>query len=320
MITQFKNTAKALIHLGHCGTAILDKIYSDQNARMNRPPVFILGPPRSGTTILYQSLIHSYQFSYITNLANRFYMCPVFANLLALRFFGRYRSSFDSRYGFEKGLSSPSESGNIWNRWFPQEKRDGYNYTPEGFLKPESQKQVVNIMSNLENRDKTPLLIKNGKSGVRLQVLKDIFPKALFIRIHRNPVDIASSILVKRRRSNQDWWSVMPKEIDKIRDRGEFEEVVLQVYYIEKNLDTDLRLFPEGNTLSLHYRDLCGNPGQQLEKIGQFLQAKGYPLQRSANPLPGSLKYAEAVGNQHIRQKEIEHIRQLTENIFQNDR
>ena len=40
-------------------------------------PVFIIGLPRSGSTLLFQLLINNFKFSYFTNLVNVFFRCPV---------------------------------------------------------------------------------------------------------------------------------------------------------------------------------------------------------------------------------------------------
>ena len=40
-------------------------------------PVFIVGPPRTGSTLLYQLLVRRYSFCYISNLLNRFPETPL---------------------------------------------------------------------------------------------------------------------------------------------------------------------------------------------------------------------------------------------------
>ena len=46
---------------------------------------FVLGPPRSGTTLLYELLLTRFRFAYFSNLAHRFYRTPVAASRLGLR-------------------------------------------------------------------------------------------------------------------------------------------------------------------------------------------------------------------------------------------
>ncbi|NIU01842.1 MAG: hypothetical protein GWN01_13310, partial [Nitrosopumilaceae archaeon] len=67
------------------------------------------------------------------------------------------------------------------------------------------------IIAYLEWLFDSPFLTKNVKMSVRLPALKEIFPEAKLIRIRRNPVDIALSLLLARRIRGLEWWSVMPK-------------------------------------------------------------------------------------------------------------
>ena len=44
-------------------------------------PLFIIGPPRSGSTLLYQYLARYFDISYFNNYHHKNYMCPSFAEL-----------------------------------------------------------------------------------------------------------------------------------------------------------------------------------------------------------------------------------------------
>ena len=94
------------------------------------PPIFIVGPPRSGTTLLYQIIVHCFHVAYFPNIAARFYKIPVIATKIGKILFRPYKSDFTSTYGLVKGTMAPHEAGVIWDRWFPTEQKHGYNYTP----------------------------------------------------------------------------------------------------------------------------------------------------------------------------------------------
>tara|TARA_B100000575_G_scaffold102144_1_gene81416 strand:+ start:40 stop:339 length:300 start_codon:yes stop_codon:yes gene_type:complete len=51
------------------------------------PPVFIIGPPRSGTTVLYQLLCKHTNFSYINNFIGNWYRIPILAAKVYINFF-----------------------------------------------------------------------------------------------------------------------------------------------------------------------------------------------------------------------------------------
>ncbi|NIU01843.1 MAG: hypothetical protein GWN01_13315, partial [Nitrosopumilaceae archaeon] len=79
MKTHLKKTVKHLLRQAHKLTGILDRPYLMREIECRYPPVFILGPPRSGTTLLYQLMTCSFNFAYIPNIANKFYRCPISA-------------------------------------------------------------------------------------------------------------------------------------------------------------------------------------------------------------------------------------------------
>src|SRR5688572_20935868 len=84
-------------------------------------PVFIVGPPRSGSTLLYDALAESMQFSYFSNLTAEFYAVPVIGAYLSRALPDRRQSrSHEISYGHVPGLKSPSECGKFWYRWFPR--------------------------------------------------------------------------------------------------------------------------------------------------------------------------------------------------------
>ena len=45
------------------------------NSEVN-DPVFLVGPPRTGSTLLFQLLLNSFHFSYVSNITSFFYSCP----------------------------------------------------------------------------------------------------------------------------------------------------------------------------------------------------------------------------------------------------
>jgi hypothetical protein len=221
--------------------------------------------------LLYQLMVHAFELSYIPNIANTFYMCPIFATAMGRKFKTGYQSNFESGFGYEKGYFSPSEGGNVWNRWFPHEKKEGFNYTPKGFLPAKSKHQIRQIIAHHERIFQSPFINKNVKMSVRLQAIKEMFPDALLIQIKRNPLDAVLSLLMIRRKRGINWWSVLPKEYDRIKNLPDVEQVTNQVIYTEKNIGEDIRLFDCTQAHTVYYNALCRDPQTALEDIYNFL-------------------------------------------------
>jgi sulfotransferase family protein len=287
-----KKVIKKIIEKGLLSISFLDSQYLKKDIVCESPPVFIIGAPRSGTTLLYQMMLNSFRFAYLPNISNYFYTCPVFAAKAGLKIFPKYESSFRSQYGYEKGLMSPSEAGNIWNRWFPNEKTEGYNYTPSGYLEDKSKADIYRLVAWFQEIFKASFISKNLKMSVRLQTLQEIFPEALFVKCNRTPADTAYSILKIRRSKKTNWWSVMPKEIESIKLKPEIEQVCNQVYFIDKNIHDDIQLFNSKNIINIDYKNICENPAAELDKLFTFFKEKNVEIQRNSESSVSKIKYS----------------------------
>jgi len=317
MTKHIKEIVKKIVYLGQQTTAVLDRRFLAQRLKCQWPLIFILGPPRSGTTLLYQLMIHAFKLAYFPNIGNTFYMCPIFATQLGMKRCPVYQTNFTSNYGFEKRCMAPSEAGNIWNRWFPEEKRDGFNYTPASYLTLDTQHLIYQLIANLERLFEAPFLTKNVKTNVRLRVLYEIFPNALFIRIQRDLIDTAVSLLLYRRKKKLNWHSVMPKEINKIKRLSDIEQVCHQIFYVEKNMKKDIQLFAPDQFYSVRYERLCENPIRELEKIHHFLTIHECKPERKNNRVPPAFCRSKPVVGQWINQKEIRTIEKIISKLYE---
>lgn len=267
MIKQLKSLAWQVIRAGQKSTAFLDAAFLRQDIAMPQAPFFIIGPPRSGTTLLYQLMVQAFRFSYFPNIANTFYQCPIFAAKLAKKSSRDYSSQFESGYGYEKGMMSPSEAGNIWNRWFPHESQEGFNYTPAGYLAAGTRNEIRQTVAQFTKLFDAPFITKNVKMSVRLPAIQEVFPNANLIQIKRDPLESALSLLKIRRRRGGGWWSAMPKEIEAIKPLSEWEQAACQVYFLEKNIADDIQLFPPDQHHIVHYSDVCKDAHKTLADI-----------------------------------------------------
>lgn len=309
MSEKLKNIVKRYIYLAHQSTTIFDKVKLNKNLKLKWAPIFIIGVPRSGTTLLYQLLINSLKFAYIPNIANHFYMCPITATKCGKKFCKEYRSSFSSKYGFEKGCMSPSEAGNIWNRWFPHEKWEGFNYTPVGYLSAKARRDFYSIVAHHERIFDAPFLTKNVKWSVRLPVLKEVFQNIKLIHVKRDPVDSALSLLQIRRKLGVNWWSVIPKEVNQITKLTDIEQVAYQVYYVEKDIWDDIKLYGFNQVHTVIYKDLCENTQDELDKIFQFIFDKNFSNNDFQYPV--NIKRSKPAVNKWIKTSEIKNIEKI---------
>ena len=104
-----------------------------------------------------------------------------------------------------------------------------------------------------------PLLFKNLNAGQRLRLLSRAFPDAKIIFIRRDPRFVIRSILKARRKAGareNDWWSIMPPNVDELRSLPETKMCAAQVYFLDRQIEEDLSLFPAENVKEIDFQDL----------------------------------------------------------------
>ena len=87
------------------------------------PPIFIVGAPRTGSTIVYQLITQYFDTIYFNNLVHLARENTYFGFWLSNKFFKENpHNSFKSNHGdtLTGGLHAPSEGGQIWQKWLPK--------------------------------------------------------------------------------------------------------------------------------------------------------------------------------------------------------
>lgn len=242
------------------------------------PVVFILGPPRSGTTLLYEVLVRRYEFAFISNLAHRLYRTPVAASRLGRRVIRSWSGSFESRHGHIAGWGAPSEGGWVWNRWFPQEHY--LDAAAAGGLPVETIRRTVHAMAAVLA---APFLNKNVMHSVHMRLLDVLFPDCRFLRVSRDPRDNARSILRARASGGgptaaDGWWSVRPPRCEHLLGADAASQAVAQVVEIQRCIDRDASALGSDRLLDVRYAELCADTSTTLARIETFLQHSGVAL------------------------------------------
>jgi hypothetical protein len=235
-------------------------------------PIFIIGVPRSGTTLLYQIITYCFNVCYISNLVSRrFSNIPCVASYpLSLINGCNYPGHFKSWYGHISGWRAPSQAWKFWERWFP--------FEDQRYIRPEeisgsSIKKMRNTVLLMQDIYRRPFVNKTLNLGVRLLPLNRAFPEALFVRMRRNRIDIAQSILKGRKEYNGDineWFSAKPLEFDRLSDKDYITQVCGQIYYLEMDMDRDIQRIGSNRCIDVQYEYLCRNPKGVIAAIKKF--------------------------------------------------
>lgn len=217
-------------------------------------PIFIIGAPRSGTTIIFDSVVGRLKVGYFSNLMM---VCPRLS-LFFLRCFKQAHINYiggdgRSEFGFVSGVFSPSEGG-AFNR---------YLFENSEAVDVEKIRSYFNGISSVFGAS---IVNKNLFNSLRIRNILAVFPRAFFIYVRRDPRFVVQSIYLARIKLNGSalkWWSVRPPGCPTFSDP--IEEIVWQVAAIERKVKTDLS--HAEFSLELSYESFCEEPLQAIEKL-----------------------------------------------------
>lgn len=240
---------------------IWEKKYIKQFADMplKHQPIFIIGAPRTGSTILYQTITNQFDVLYIDNLVSKFYRNLFFGFWLSNKIFKqKAHNCFKSEFGdtAQYGLRAPSECGEFWYRWLPKDR----HFIDYEDFDDDMVKEIRSEISAAINFFDKPIVFKNLNAGQRLRLIKACFPNAKFIFIKREPIYTAQSILKARYKQNIQsdiLWGIMPYNYNYIvAIKDIYKKIVMQIFYLEKQITKDKSLFVNENFLQLNYMQL----------------------------------------------------------------
>lgn len=241
---------------------------------LGRPPIFIVGPPRTGSTLLYQLVVQRFDVGYLSNRHCRYYGAP---SLVERRTRTHPPDELSSRYGRTSGPDAPSECPEYWYRFF----RRSPQYVPREEM-PERQRRrfraSVRAFGDAAGR---PLVFKNLVCALRLGPIADALPEAVFVRIRRDLLATATSLLAGRKALYGDyrhWWSSEPPEIDSLRTLPPHEQVVEQVRSIDALIDRALDDIGPDRFNELTYETLCEDAQAALNGIAALAERNGFQL------------------------------------------
>ena len=134
--------------------------------------IFILGSPRTGSTLIYQFLIDIYNLSFFNNLTNNyFYKYPFIGTYVSQLFSPNIK--YESNHGKTKGLLEPSEGSNIFMNWFESSNN----------ILSDKRKNILKTFENIDKYISKPIVTKNAWNCFRIKTLTKLFPNIKFVWI-----------------------------------------------------------------------------------------------------------------------------------------
>lgn len=238
--------------------------------RPQLPILFLIGAPRSGSTLLSQLLAETGLFGYVSNFVARFWQAPHIGARIEQALGIRNEPSvtpYEAVFGTTTGWSSPHEFGYFWNRWFPFGQTHKLT-AEEGKLVDIAglQREAAAIQAVYGK----PFFFKSLLCSFQIALLAEAFENAVFVVCRRAPIYQAQSLLLARQQvlgSTDHWFSLRPKEYPELQQLSCYEQVAAQIFYSLRDIDGQLAVLPPQQRLDIIYESCCADPRQQVSKI-----------------------------------------------------
>ena len=269
-IFKSKSVTRSLVTLNRALSLFAEHLGVHKPKCLRMQPLFIIGPPRSGSTLLMQVLTDAFNVGYLTNQHCQWFGAPAIADRVLSPLAAKQPSNYESRHGRTEQLSDPAECGTWWYRFFRREPP----YVTQKDVNPRKMQAFRHSLQALEEATGRPLVFKNLYASLRIEPIALHVPNALFVIVERDLVDNAQSILKGRMDalgSYDPWWSVPPPNVAELESLRPVQQAVEQVRSVHSLITHDIeRLGLKEQTFRINYEAFCQDVHGTLEDLKQF--------------------------------------------------
>ena len=247
--------------------------------RIEEDPIFIIGHWRSGTTLLHELLVlderHTYPDTYACFAPNHFLLSARFITWWLKYLLPKHRPMDNVRMGWDRpqedefalcnmGLPSP-----YLTQAFPNRPPQCQEYLFLKDLPPRDLKRWKAALSwflkCVTVKSPKRIVLKSPTHTGRVEALLDLFPKARFIHIVRNPYAIFPSTV-------KTWQRLYKFEGLQVPRFEGLEEYVLDTFNrVYEVFEKDRRLIDPSRFCEVRYEDIVSDPIGQVQTIYERL-------------------------------------------------
>jgi hypothetical protein len=250
--------------------------YQSPGDRIEMPLVAIVGPPRVGSTLMYQILASNTECFFFDNLQHTFLRYPYLGFFLSERLITRDTGNLKSDHGFISGIGGMSEGNFFWPFWFDMDIEQRSPQPVDGRLQ-----HVRRVFNKIYNETKTPMVSSFNSHAFYLAELARRFPKLAIVNMRREPVANAVSLLRGRRELRGDintWWSIRPSACVESRYPDPYSQIICQIVEVYRSVKQQRRLITHVPIIDVSYSDLCADPQLILDQILATCKTAGIDL------------------------------------------
>lgn len=249
------------------------------------PCVLVVGPPRSGTTLLLQVLARTGRVTWPSNLVARFWRRPAVGLLVQemlvdpAQQFGEDLVDLHeallpvqrtSRLGKTSGALAPNE---FWY-WWRAHLGDGIGDVGRPAPSRAQWERLAASLGEMHEVARRPVAMKAQIAWQHLDVLAELLPAALLVRVHRDRAALVDSVLrarVEHAGAEGAWWSFRTHEQAHGSPR---EQVERQVEVLEAAVDAFGQRHPD-HLAEVDLDELISDERATASRVLERLSATG---------------------------------------------
>ena len=164
------------------------------------PMLLVGGTPRSGTTLMLQLLANAFGVTYPDNVAARLWGAPYFALAVSRSLKSQIGAAggvaYESVAGITPDAFGPHDFGYFWERFFPL--GENAYVTQEAIIECDEDRLMDELAAMFVAGGRKPILFRGMLHTIYADYFSKLFKDCLFIDMHRDPADIALSMLKMR--------------------------------------------------------------------------------------------------------------------------
>jgi hypothetical protein len=248
------------------------------------PPIFVVGVPRSGTTLIFNSFAVRPDLAFFTQHLNHVPALPLVTVLarVSSRMPAARKSIARSDHGQpwrDKLRIGPAEGYPLWRRYLG----DRFLYDTLIDASPtESERTEVRslVRKMIRYQGKDRFATKITGPG-RIGFLSSIFPDAYFLHVIRDGRAVARSLLHVEfwrgtwREANVAWHGALDEhDTDRLRECGgsPLALAALQWRGLIRGTRIEAKRLASGRYAEIRYEDFIGDPHQAIDEMGAFCE------------------------------------------------
>lgn len=254
------------------------------------PPLFVLGHWRSGTTHLHNLLTLDPRFAFPNNYQTLFPHSFLTTERMHARLVALFLPSHRPMDNVEWTMQSPQEDEfalciatllSPYTAWFFPRRRAHYDryltfHDANSREREQWKSGLLHFVQRLTYKLQRPLVLKSPPHTGRIKLLREIFPEAKFVHIHREPYTVFQSTrkmllanfklqnLQAPRRDDLDEW---------ILRQG---RIMYDSFWVERNL------IPARHYHEIAFEDLERDPLEQMQTLYETLDLPAFEEARPA--------------------------------------